>query len=64
MSLLYREIAEADRVLRDGGFLCIEDFDTSIPYLNSYHHKDGISSFKSDYANIIPLSGHYHLISK
>ena len=22
MSLLYREIAEADRVLRDGGFLC------------------------------------------
>jgi len=63
-SLLYRAIAEADRVLRDGGFLCIEDFDASAPYSNSYHHRDGISSFKSDYANIFMSSGHYHLMSK
>ena len=63
-SLLYRAIAEADRVLRDGGFLCIEDFDATTPFSNPYHHKEGISSFKSDYSNIFLSSGHYHLISK
>ena len=62
--LLYRAIAEADRVLRDGGFLCIEDFDVSAPYANPYHHKEGLSSFKCDYPSIFLSSGHYHLISK
>lgn len=63
-SLLYRAIAEADRVLRDGGFLGIEDFDSPIPYSNKYCHKEGILSYKSDYSNIFTSSGHYHLISK
>ena len=63
-SLLYRAIAEADRVLRDGGFLGIEDFDSPSPYSNKYSHKEGILSYKSDYSNIFTSSGHYHLISK
>lgn len=63
-SLLYRAIAEADRVLRDGGFLCIDDFDVSAPYSNPYHHKEGLFSFKGDYPNIFLSSGHYHLVSK
>lgn len=62
--LLYRAIAEADRVLRDGGFLCIEDFDAPAPYSNPYHHKEGLFSFKGDYPSIFLSSGHYHLISK
>ena len=63
-SLLYQAIAEADRVLRDGGFLCIEDFDATTPYSNPYRHKEGLFSFKSDYPGIFLSSGHYHLISK
>ena len=63
-SLLYRAIAEADRVLRDGGFLGIEDFDSPSPMSNKYCHKEGILSYKSDYSNIFTSSGHYHLISK
>ena len=63
-SLLYRAISEADRVLRDGGFLGIEDFDSPNPYSNKYCHKEGILSYKSDYSKIFTSSGHYHLISK
>ena len=63
-SLLYQAIAEADRVLRDGGFLGIEDFDSPSPMSNKYCHKEGILSYKSDYSNIFTSSGHYHLISK
>ena len=29
---LFRSIAEADRILKEGGYLLITDFDTSIPY--------------------------------
>jgi len=63
-SLLYRAIAEADRVLRDGGLLCIEDFDATTPFSNPWHHKEGLYCFKSNYSNIYLSSGHYHLISK
>ena len=62
--LLYRAIAEADRVLRDGGFLCIEDFDATAPYSNPYQHKEGLFSFKGDYPSIFLSSGHYQLVSK
>lgn len=63
-SHLYRAVAEADRVLRDGGFLVINDFDSTSPYMNEYSHKEGIFSYKNDYSNIFTSSGHYHLVSK
>ena len=63
-SLLYRAVAEADRVLRDGGFLAIHDFDSPSPYANEYSHRQGVLSYKSDYSNIFTSSGHYHLVSK
>lgn len=61
---LFRSISEADRVLRDGGLLYIEDFDPSKRYSNTYIHMDGIRSFKSDYTSIFLASGHYCLVSK
>ena len=63
-SCLFSALAEADRVLKDGGLLYIEDFDVRRPRSNSYAHLEGIRSYKSDYAGIFQASGHYALISK
>ncbi|ABB25018.1 Methylase involved in ubiquinone/menaquinone biosynthesis-like [Synechococcus sp. CC9902] len=63
-SLLYRAVAEADRVLRDGGFLAIHEFDSQSAYANEYSHRQGILSYKNDYSNIFTSSGHYYLVSK
>jgi ubiquinone/menaquinone biosynthesis C-methylase UbiE len=62
--LLLRSLAEADRVLRDGGFLAIEDFDVPAPYANAYHHRQGLQSFKCDYSQVYLASGHYALAAK
>ncbi len=61
---LFQSIAEADRVLKDNGFLAIVDFDVSKPHKNKYEHKIGLSSYKNNYANIFLSSGHYALINK
>jgi len=59
-----KSIAEADRVLRAGGFLAILDFDHGGRKINPYHHAEGISTFKNDYSNIFTSSGYYSLVSK
>lgn len=50
--LLPRVVAEADRVLRDGGFLAIVDFDPDAPVRRRYSHAAGVSSFKTDHARM------------
>ena len=62
--LLFRTLAEADRVLRPEGFLAITDFDPSHPHKKPYHHKAGLFSFKHDYPALLTASGHYHLAQK
>jgi ubiquinone/menaquinone biosynthesis C-methylase UbiE len=62
--LLFQALSEADRVLRSGGFLVITDFDASLPSRTPYRHKDGIMSFRNDYAGIYMSSGHFSLVSK
>lgn len=62
--LLLQAVTEADRVLRRGGFLVITDFDASRPSKTPYHHKEGVMSYRNDYASIFTSSGHYSLISK
>lgn len=57
-------IAEADRILKDGGFLTIFDFDVSKPYANEYHHHEGGQSFKFDNSKPFLSSGRYHLAYK
>ena len=59
-----RCIAEADRLLRFGGFLSIIDFETPLPYSNEYHHKKGIFSHKINNSNVFVASGLYSIVNK
>lgn len=61
---LFSAIAEADRVLRSGGFLAITDFDPIHRHKRPYHHKDGVFSFKQDYSKLFTESGVYYLVWK
>ena len=59
-----RCIAEADRLLRMGGFLSIIDFETPHPYSNEYSHKKGIFSHKLNNSNVFVASGLYSIVNK
>jgi ubiquinone/menaquinone biosynthesis C-methylase UbiE len=61
---LFAAMAEADRVLKSGGFLAITDFDPIHRHKRPYHHKDGVFSFKQDYSRIFIESGLYCLVSQ
>jgi len=62
--LILRTVAEADRVLKNGGFLAILDFDPGRLYKNVYVHSPGIFSFKNSYEKFLTGSGHYYQVSK
>lgn len=62
--LLGRCIAEADRVLKDGGVLCIVDFDPDVPCKRAYHHKPGLWSYKMDYSRLFVANPAYRLVHK
>lgn len=59
-----KAVAEADRVLRDGGFLAILDFDPKQRHKRPYHHKQGLFSYKTSYADFFTAGGHYYLVAK
>ena len=61
---LFLAIAEADRVLKSGGFLAITDFDPIHQHKRPYHHKDGVFSFKQDYSRLFTASGAFYLAGK
>ena len=61
---LFAAVAEADRVLKFGGFLAITDFDPINRHKRPYSHKDGVFSFKQDYAKMFTESGLYYLVAK
>ncbi len=61
---LFAAVAEADRVLKSGGFLAITDFDPIHRHKRPYRHKDGVFSFKQDYSKVFIESGLYYLVSK
>jgi ubiquinone/menaquinone biosynthesis C-methylase UbiE len=61
---LFSAAAEADRVLKFGGFLAITDFDPIHRHKRAYHHKDGVFSYKQDYSQIFTGSGLYYLVAK
>ena len=63
-SLLFRVVAEADRVLRDGGLLVIVDFDPAQPSRRSYHHYPGLYSYKMDYVRLFLANPSYVLVEK
>lgn len=63
-SSLLPSIAEADRLLKDGGFMAIMDFDPPGPVKRSYHHLDGLWTYKMDYAALFLASPAYSLVEK
>ncbi len=63
-STLLRALAEGDRVLKQGGFLVITDFDPGSKFKNKYVHHDDIFSYKQDYASIYLQSGLYYMMGK
>lgn len=63
-STLLQALAEADRVLRKGGFLAVTDFDPGVMHKRPYVHRPGVFSYKQDYTKIYTESGLYYLASK
>ncbi|MEP7311089.1 MAG: class I SAM-dependent methyltransferase [Pseudomonadota bacterium] len=62
--LLFRAVAEADRVLRSGGLLVIVDFDPDGPSRRHYHHRPGIWSYKMDHSRLFLANPAYRLVDK
>jgi ubiquinone/menaquinone biosynthesis C-methylase UbiE len=61
---IYKAVAEADRVLKNGGFLAILDFDPALRHKRQYHHHPNISSYKTSYSDFFTSNGHYYLVAK
>ena len=49
---LFQIACEADRVLRNPGWIVIHDFYSPTPSRRPYHHRSGIFSFKMDYRTL------------
>ena len=62
--LIYKTISEIDRLLKEGGYLVITDFDTPYPVKLEYSHFKGMFSYKNDYSNFFLGGSHYDLIQK
>jgi SAM-dependent methyltransferase len=59
-----RCVAEADRVLAEGGLLLIYDFIEPIPYYNEYAHLPGIRSHKMEFSRFFLASPAYKLLRR
>jgi ubiquinone/menaquinone biosynthesis C-methylase UbiE len=62
--LLMRVVAEADRVLRGGGWLMVTDFDPEIPHRRAFKHHEGIWTYKMQYADLWLANPAYVLVEK
>jgi SAM-dependent methyltransferase len=61
---LHRVVAEADRVLKDGGLIVIHDFDPGAPSVRPYRHYPGVNSYKMDYSAFFLCDPAYSLVEK
>ncbi|MGB8402255.1 class I SAM-dependent methyltransferase [Bradyrhizobium sp.] len=59
-----RCVAEADRVLGEGGLLVIYDFIEPAPYYNEYAHRPGIRSHKMEFSRFFLASPGYRLLRR
>jgi SAM-dependent methyltransferase len=60
---LFRVVDECDRVLRDGGYLIIQDFACEKPFKRRYKHKEGLWSYHQPYEWLFRANPAYRLIS-
>lgn len=61
---LFKTIAEIDRVLKTGGYVILEDFDTNIPYIRDNKHNVDAFTYKQNYSNLFLANPQYFLIQK
>lgn len=59
-----RVLSEADRIISDGGYLAILDFDVPINYSNPYKPSPTVKSCKMDNSKVFSASGLYTLVAK
>ena len=59
-----RVLSEADRMISDGGYLAILDFDVPINYSNPYKPSPTVKSYKMDNSKVFCASGLYTLVAK
>lgn len=62
--MLLRSVAEIDRLLADGGYLVLSDFDPDCAQKRHYHHylEQRLHTFKQDYARIFEAANTYRTI--
>jgi SAM-dependent methyltransferase len=48
-SCLSQAVANADQLLKNGGYIVVSDFYTPYPRANTYHHRPELLTFKQDY---------------
>lgn len=60
---LFKIAQEADRVLKNNGWLIIKDFYSPFPVKREYHHKPGIFSYKMDYRTLFDWHPNYTCFS-
>lgn len=57
-------VAEADRCLRDGGYIGITDFSPDVPTAREYRHHEGVTSYKMNYAGLFTVFPHFQLVEQ
>lgn len=60
---LFKIAAEADRILKNPGWLLLKDFYSPTPLAREYHHKAGVYSYKMDYKNLFTWNPDYSVYS-
>jgi SAM-dependent methyltransferase len=63
-ALLPRVVAQADRVLKNGGLLAIVDFDPDLPVRRRYSHAAGVTTHTTDHARMFLGFPQYVLVEK
>lgn len=63
-ALLAHTVAGLDAALVHDGVLVIHDFDAPFPRANAYVHREGIFTYKQDYAACFTALGNYHVESR
>jgi len=63
---LAASVAEIDRMVRDGGYLCVGDFLPDFQQRRHYHHLPGaeVFTYKQDYAAIFENLGTYRALTR
>ena len=54
---LLKSLAEADRVLKPGGYMVITDFDPGTQRKRAYSHFPGLFSYKQNYGSLYTSTG-------